>query len=220
MRPACKGASGLQSARATDSGHTSDGRSLHNVVRVCAQEPTGSCDHAFDDLRSRRCVVDYSSDLTHQHSGVVGVALREGTPETLVLAIDDLLQLALAAVPPGHEAVVQNANDKLRIGPVAFANDIDRIRLHRRVAGSAEDRLAKAFRRLRLLARDEPRTDENAVCAEHERCGQPAAIADAACRDQIDSLARSQVTADTATAETAAAGMGLAAPRSYFAIQY
>src|SRR5208282_1960823 len=100
--------------------------------------------------------------LACEHSRVVGVTRLESVPEAFHYDVDVPLHLLLATMPPGNKAVVQDANDEFRIGPVALSGHVDRPRLHRRVAVGPDDRLTESFRRFGLLGRDETRADQNA----------------------------------------------------------
>ena len=57
--------------------------------------------------------MDYSGNLSHEHAGVVSVTRLESAPEPRMLDIDCPLDLALALMPLGNKAVLQDANDEL-----------------------------------------------------------------------------------------------------------
>src|SRR5262249_49798636 len=137
-----------------------------------------------DNARSRWRVSDDPTYLAREYTRVFDVALFECFPETLHYSADVPLHLLLAIMPLGNEAVVQDANHEFRIRPIALSGHVHRPRLRRRAAIGLYDRLTEPAWRFRLLGRDEARTDQNAVRAEHQRRSKSATISDPTCRDQ------------------------------------
>lgn len=136
-------------------------------------------DHALDDRRRGLDRIDQPGGLAEPDPGVLGVAGGKGLAVTRPLHRDLALQFGLASVPALGEGIAPDARREAA-RPGDLARDVGHRRAHGAVAVGLDDGAVMPFVHQRLGGCPQPRADERAVGAEHQRRRQAAAVADAA----------------------------------------